>query len=189
MLEEIEIPLSIYLPKHFDNISDLGYTLVDIHSIINAFHHITTTQVTSKRLPVTSRNFNKKRKQLIRLIDFRSGSFGADLLVSILSGIVLKFIDKLIFNQQEAMGINISLNNNRLFKVEIHDHDQKQLIDDIVNRTQIAPNNTSQSIANLIDEINREQLLGTVTLTYNQTGLTILSDNIQRLGQLLDTNI
>ncbi len=87
------------------------------------------------------------------------------------------------------MGINISLNNNRLFKVEIHDHDQKQLIDDIVNRTQIAPNNTSQSIANLIDEINREQLLGTVTLTYNQTGLTILSDNIQRLGQLLDTNI
>lgn len=158
-------------------------------------------------LPTTSRRFSKNYGGILRVIKIEKGSLILDVASNLLAGLLLKFIEKIIFSKGENnnnFNVNINYNNNieidnsRFVDIEeklfvdgqvIKDiNNPEKYINKIISKVSIEPNNFKKNIINFLDVLKKEKVLNKNQI-YDERGILSLSNDIKRLtGQFVDVS-
>ena len=90
-----DLDLEIKINEKFDSIYSLSYALIDLQAVANSVSYITTHREDRvEKLPSTVRTFGKKYKDELKLKRFSEGSFVATVTAGVVTGLILKFLDK-----------------------------------------------------------------------------------------------
>lgn len=179
------IDLDILITKKLDNVFDLAYLLVDLQSTMNTFYYVTYVQVRPRKaLPSASRRFSGRFRDALTLKEAISGSFLLNVGATVLGGIILIFIQRLlesrkpsnIHEHHHGPVVNITVN--------IKGPDQ-EVIHSVVNEIQLDPD-TETSVNNLFERLKESGVAGEY-FAYSPEGVKELAKCIDRLGRSLDT--
>lgn len=189
------INLKLHINKRFDNVFDLAYTLVDLQSVLSTFYYVTFTEYKAKSLQTTNRNFTKQFSDVLKLKSFQSGTFTGDIGSSILSGLVLKFIEKAIDNNsKQQRNPNITINFNAPMTVNVYnfngnssDFDRK--VDEIIAHTEVIPGDIERSIKNFLDKLKTSGIIEPHHFVYTDEGIKEFANSLSRLGRNFDIRI
>ncbi|BBI51083.1 hypothetical protein HORIV_35040 [Vreelandella olivaria] len=89
------LDLEIKINEKFDSIYSLSYALIDLQAVANSTSYITThLEDRVEKLPSTLRTFGKKYKDELKLKRFSEGSFVAMVTAGVVTGLILKFLEK-----------------------------------------------------------------------------------------------
>lgn len=154
-----------------------------------------------------SRSFSRKYKDLVRLNSFAQGSLILDIATSVISGLILKFVERL-FGNETPMQVTINNNfiiiddNNKCKKVvrveECRGEDTlnhikgmtiDQYFDSVLSSVEINNKDVHKSVMSLLHKLSEQQVLSTRVI-YNERGIKTLTNDIERMrGTLLDVSI
>lgn len=160
---------------------------------------------TIRTYPTTSRRFSDRYKHLLILKEFRQGSLVLELATSVAAGLILKFIERLLFKGEEKL--NVQINNNiiiiedgsdkrKIIRIEdspkLHnEHKYKsqtkinEYYDSIINAIQIEED-IEKSVLNFLNKMAEEKLLSK-KVVYDKRGVKTLINDIERFrGNFFD---
>lgn len=164
-----------------------------------------------KPYPTTSRNFGRRYKNQIELQSFEQGCFAATITSTVIAGVILKFIERIIFNEggSSKIVVNSSKTNiyildeksgKRIYKIEsenpitnIDDLNNSKTIDEyfnnVVDRVNIDSNNLESSVRNLVNVLVEEEILHGNAI-YDDRGIITITKDVERMrGNLLDIRV
>ncbi|ABX41308.1 hypothetical protein [Lachnoclostridium phytofermentans] len=157
--------------------------------------------------PTISRKFSRRYKNLIRLNTFSQGSLILDIATSVISGLILKFIERLFVDDSS---IQVTINNNIII---INDNDSNKKIvrvkeynsqevlaqsrgmtldqyyDAILSSVEVNNQDIETSVVSLLQKLSNDKILSTQVI-YDKKGIKTLTNDIERMrGNLLDVSI
>jgi hypothetical protein len=177
MEDKVEIRCRINEP--FDSLYKLGYFLVDLNSICNFCNKLNIQHIEDakkeKKYPygITSRYLNKDSLDVIKLVEFKQGSFLALFVAPVIVGVLLVLFEKYINQKQNQNKIEININN--------------QTIINIIDKTYDPSKSFEQNFDNSVKILSGENKLYENNILYDRNGKKILFNNIERIkGQITD---
>lgn len=191
---EDKFDIEIKLNERFDNIYSLCYALIDLQAVANSTAYIRSkSEIKSKSLPTTVRTFGKKYKDELKLNNFKEGSFVASVTAGIVTGIILKFLDK-YFDSRQIQQINnhVHIHNGQRsapVQVKFENPEVEKEINNVLNNVNIVQDNIELSLENAITAVNDSGVLGEQHIVYASNGLKILAHDIERLGKNININV
>lgn len=182
------IDIGFYITKKFKNVFELAYALTDLHSVLSTFYYVGSKRIEKTQLPTTVRTFTKSYEDALTIKDFRSGSFGAEVVTTVAAGLLLKFLERFFFEtqQQQQTESNINININTPIQVNIEDPDQQARINQLIQQISITPGNVEASVKDFVSTLTDSRILGAHNLYYDENGIHILAGSIERLGRSID---
>jgi hypothetical protein len=160
-----------------------------------------------KPYPTSSRNFNKKYKRIVELEKFEQGSLLLTITSTVLAGIILKFVEKIAF--EEDAKIKIEVNNNIIVinqdngtksMVRINDQSNKnsnatmknsgieieRYIDDVISRVELDKYDIEESVRSLLNVLATDGYFNK-NIIYNKKGIKTIVNDIERFrGNYID---
>jgi hypothetical protein len=164
-------------------------------------------------IQTTTRTFAKKYSHLLKLKSFKSGSLFLDIASSVISGLIVEFIKKIVDADSGKSGIfqvNYTCNNiqvhindpylkNNLVNKHIsvnettltksYDLNLERYFNELFSHISIEPFDYEGNVIRFIDTLVKNEII-TDNCLYNEKGIKTMSKDIKRLsGFLLDTYI
>jgi hypothetical protein len=177
--------IEIRLNEKFDSIYSLCYALIDLQAVANSTAYIRSkTELKSDKVPTTVRTFGKKYKDELKLNKFSQGSFVASVAAGVVTGVILKFLDK--YFDSRAVHNHVHINNDRRtasIQVRFENPEVEEQINTVLDNVNIVQDNIELSLENAINAVNSSGILGEQQIVYASNGLKLLAHDIERLGK------
>jgi hypothetical protein len=186
------VDIEIRLNERFEDIYSLCYALIDLQAVANSTAYITThKELSGKKIPSTVRSFGKKYKDALKLKTFSQGSFVATVAAGVVTGVILKFLDR-YFERAETQQVHHHLhihNGASPIQVRFEDREFETRINEVLDGVEIIPDDIESSLGNTIHAVNASGLLGESQIAYAPNGLAILAQDIERLGTNINITV
>ncbi len=149
--------------------------------------------------PTTSRNFSKRYKDIVKLNKFSQGSLILDMTTSVVAGLVLKFIEKLIF--KDGKDFNVTVNNNlviiqnddntkKIVKISEYKNSEvlskwsnalslEEYYDTVLSSISMQDNDIESTVINLLEKLSNDKVLSKQVI-YDKRGIKTLTNDIER---------
>jgi hypothetical protein len=176
-----QVEIAITIKETFDSLYKLGYFLVDLNSICNFSEKINRQSIEDAkkekkyRFGITSRFLNKDSLDIIKLTEFKQGSFFALIVAPIIVGIVLMIISKYINQELYENKVEINISNVTVNNFIINTYSDNKSLE--------------KNIDDIMQKLKDENLINQNSIIYDKAGKKILLNNIERIkGQLVNKN-
>lgn len=203
-LEKIKTIILDEIPKdNIENIDKLSWRIEE------QFAPEKVAQHTVRAYPTISRKFSKKYMDLIRLNSFAQGSLILEIATTVISGLILKFIEKLCENEKQKP-LQVTVNNNCIIIDNKNSHKQivhvkeyrnqaisnevngvpiEQYYESVLSSVEINSEDIQASVMSLLHKLSDDKVLSTQVI-YNERGIKTLINDIERMrGTMLDISI
>lgn len=188
--------VEIRLNEKFDSIYSLCYALIDLQAVANSTAYIRSKkELKNAKVPSTVRTFGKKYKDELKLKKFSEGSFVATVAAGVVTGIILKFLDKYFDNSQTRHIHNhnhVHIHNSERIapiQVKFENPEIEDRINQVLDGVEIDRDNVEVSLERAIGAINDSGVLGQQHIVYASNGLTVLAHDIERLGTNINISV
>ncbi|MGQ7886812.1 hypothetical protein [Paenibacillus sp. WC2504] len=163
-----------------------------------------------KAYRTSSRNFLKKRKNNLKLREFQQGSLILDIVGTVIGGIILTYVSKIIFQETKNPNIvNINIQNQKIAiykNGKVHTLNEREqrlitlensnsdfevssvasLIDDIFSDVPTHLGNNEEAVRSLLLNLEERKLIPR-TASYDQRAIKTIIRDVEKLkGNLLD---
>lgn len=186
------LDLEIKINEKFDSIYSLSYALIDLQAVANSTSYITThLEDRVEKLPSTLRTFGKKYKDELKLKRFSEGSFVAMVTAGVVTGLILKFLEKYFGSAHEIHNhthIHVGASKPPI-QVNFQDPKLEKRINEVLDEIEIVNNDIEKSLENAINAVNDSGVLGNQQIVYASNGLTVLARDIERLGSHINISV
>ncbi|PKM51758.1 MAG: hypothetical protein CVV02_05705 [Firmicutes bacterium HGW-Firmicutes-7] len=200
--------------RELRNILDVEFKDIDVKKRIEISEKISSFESDQRKLAAnkkestqvrpyatTSASFASNYKDLVVLNRFEQGSLFLDIVSSVLAGIILKFVERLLFAEgNNSMRVNVSrstliiLKDGKPTKIIRLDKESgtdferisneaiplDEYYNKLLDEIKINPNNIEESVENLFAKLEKEKLFSPLE-TYNRKGIKTVVNDTKRI--------